>query len=165
MPSRIIAMRMTPGGKGGWMADDIRQVLDYIVTRYAVRDEQLSIDQDANAAESGDVIESDKEQAAARTTDLAGDLADAFRTGLVEAWRRKSMGDGALKLDDRDPAQDRIADALIQFLVSYDLASSDSQPTSDRTYIYSITVDWPRLQQVAQAAGVDLDAALAAAGS
>lgn len=147
------------------MADGIRDVLNYIVTQYAVRDEQLSIDQDANAAESGDAIESDKAQAAARTTDLAGDLADAFQAGLVEAWKRRAMGDGVLKLDDRDPEQDRMADALIQFLVSYDLASSDSQPTSERTYIYSIMVDWPRLQQVAQAAGVDLDAALNDAGS
>lgn len=147
------------------MADEIRQVLDYIVTQYAVRDEQRAIDQDANAAESGDAIASDKAQAAARTTDLAGDLADAFEQGLVEAWRARAQGDGVLHLDDRDPAEDRVADALIQFLVSYDLASSDSRPTGDRTYIYSIAVDWPRLQQVARAAGIELDAALTGAGA
>jgi hypothetical protein len=143
------------------MADDIRRLLDYIVTQYAVRDEQRAIDQDANAAEGGDVIASDKAQAVSRTEEQADDLAGPFREGLVMAWARRSQGDGAIQLDDRDPEQDRIADALIQFLVSYDLAESHSEATGPRNYIYTIAIDWPRLNRVAQAAGVQLDAALA----
>lgn len=147
------------------MADDIQELLNYIVTQYAVRDEQRAIDQDANAAEGGDAIAADKAQAVSRTEEQAADLAEPFREGLIMAWARRSQGDGTIQLDDRDPEQNRIADAMIQFLVSYDLAESHSEATGPRNYIYSVAVDWPRLQRIAQAAGVQLDAALADARS
>ncbi len=143
------------------MADEVRRVLDHIVTRYVVRDEQRAIDLDAAASEPGDAIESDKRAAARRETDRADSLADAFHAGLLRAYAADRRGE-KLVLDDRDPEQNRLADALIQFLVSYELAASHTEPVEPMHYTYAITVDWPRLSAVAAEAGVDLPIALAA---
>jgi hypothetical protein len=142
------------------VADSIRKVLNYIVTQYVVRDEMRSIDLDAPSSESGAEIESDKKEAARRQEHLADDLADAFRDGLVLAYRGRGAARAELALDDRKPEEDRIADALIRFLVSYDLAASRSEATEPRHYVYYIAVDWDRLADVARAAEVDLDRTL-----
>ncbi len=142
------------------MPDRIRRVLDHIVAQYVVRDEQKDIDLNAPPSESGAAIESDKRDAARREADRAGDLADAFQRGLVLAPRARAAGHGEIALDDRDPAQDRMADALIRFLVSYDLAASRTEETEPLHYVYHVAVDWPRLTEVARAVDVDLDRAL-----
>ena len=142
------------------MPDRIRRVLDHIVAQYVVRDEQKDIDLNAPPTESGADIESDKRDAARREADRAGELADAFRRGLVLAHRARAAGQGEIALDDRDPAQDRMADALIRFLVSFDLAASRTEETEPLHYIYHVAVDWPRLTEVARAVEVDLDRAL-----
>ena len=142
------------------MPDRIRKVLNHIVDHYVVRDEMKNIDLDAPSSESGAEIESDKREAARRQVDIAGDLADAFRDGLVLAYRERTAGRAELALDDRKPNEDRMADALIRFLVSYDLASSRSEETEPLHYVYHVAVDWDRLADVARAADVDLDHAL-----
>ena len=142
------------------MPDRIRQLLDHIVAQYVVRDEQKDIDLNAAPTESGEEIESDKREAARREADRAGDLADAFREGLVLAYRERAAGRPEIALDDRQPAEDRMADALIRFLVSYDLAASRTEETEPLHYVYHVAVDWDRLTEVARAAGVDLDQTL-----
>ena len=142
------------------MPDHIRQVLDHIVAQYVVRDEQKDIDLNAPAAEPGDAIESDKRQAARREADRAAELADPFRQGLILAYRARVAGRAEIALDDRDPAEDRIADALIRFLVSFDLATSRTEESEPLHYVYHVAVDWDRLREVAGATGVDLDRAL-----
>jgi hypothetical protein len=54
-----------------------------------------------------------------------------------------------------------MADAMIGFLVSFELAASRSEETEPMHYRYTVTVDWDRLRQVAADVGVDLDRALA----
>jgi len=142
------------------VADDLRQVLDYIVRRYVVDDELRAIDRDASATAPD--LEQDKHQAARREVERADSLAAAFEQGVVKAWQRHRIGGTELALDDRKADENRMADALIGFLVSYDLASSRSIETGDRTYTYFVTIDWPRLRDIAMAAGVDLDRALGA---
>ena len=141
----------------------IRTLLDYIVMNYAVQDEQLDVDLNASAVEDGAEIESEKREVAQREIDRAADLADAFARGLVAAHRARAAGTRELLLDDRDPDENRMADALIGFLVSYGLAASRSEQTVPMHYTYGITVDWDRLGSVAQAANVDLDRELSAA--
>ena len=142
------------------MPDRIRRLLDYIVAQYVVRDEQKDIDLNAPPTESGAEIESEKRDAAERGADRAGELADAFRQGLVLAYRARAAGQAEFALDDREPDEDRMADALIRFLVSFDLAASRTEETEPLHYVYHVAVDWQRLGAVAQEAGVDLETAL-----
>jgi hypothetical protein len=138
------------------MADQPRKLLDYIVRHFVLHDELVSIDLDASASDAGDAIEMDKREAVQRELTRANDLAAAFADGLVRANNARSIGQEEITLDDRDPVQNQIADAMIQFLVSHQLAASRSEPTTDYHYVYYIAVDWERLREVADQAGVDL---------
>jgi hypothetical protein len=129
-----------------------RKLLDHIVRQYAVLDELRAVDLDAASSESGAAIESGKKEAARREVERANQLAEAFDRGLALAYRTRELA-----LDDRDPEQNRIADALIFFLVRFDLATSRTEETEPLHYTYHVSVDWDRLGEVARAAGVDLD--------
>ena len=142
------------------MADEMRKLLDHIVAHYVLRDELKSVELDAPPREPAEVIESDKKEIARRETDRADTLADAFARGLALAHQRHQLGGQELALDDRHPDQDRMADALIRFLVSHDLASSRTEETDPLHYTYHVAVDWDRLAGVAQEAGVDLKRAM-----
>ena len=142
------------------MADEVRKLLDYIVAHYVVRDEIKSIELDATPREPGEVIEQDKKDVVRREEDRAASLADAFARGLALAHGGRSLGQTEVVLDDRDPEQDRMADALIRFLVSHDMAASRTEETEPRHYTYHVAVDWDRLADVAREADVDLERAL-----
>jgi hypothetical protein len=142
------------------VADEVRRVLDTIVQRWVVNNELRSVELDASAADSGQEIETDQQEAVRREVSRAHDLAPAFQEGLVLAWQRAKMGGNDLPLDDRDPNENRIADALVRFLVSYDLAASRSTRTDANHYIYSITIDWSRLRDIGHDAGVDIERVL-----
>jgi hypothetical protein len=136
------------------VADDLRKLLDHIVRTFVVRDELVAIDQDATASDAGAAIESDKRRARRRELDRAGDLADAFGKGIARA------NSGLIVLDDRNPDENLIADALIHFLVRTDLATSRAVETEPNHYRYRILINWPKLESVAREAGVDLDHAV-----
>ena len=142
------------------MPERLRKVLDYITVRYLVRDDLRGIDFEAEASESGADIESDKREAIKREKERADELAGPFRDGLALAYRARQAGQREIALDDRDPAANAIADALIHTLVRTDLATSTTEETGSLHYVYRIAVDWDRLDRVARAAGVDLDEAL-----
>lgn len=145
------------------MSDAVRRVLDHIVSKYVVEEEVRSIDRDAPNISDGDAIETDKIEAVRREEERAHQLAASFEAGLHRAWHRSTMGGHEIALDDRNQDENRIADALIQLLVRFDLAGSRTEQTDSRHYIYHIAIDWPRLRQVAGEADVDLDGALTAA--
>jgi hypothetical protein len=84
-------------------------------------------------------------------------LEPAFRSGLAKAH---AAGNGEIALSDQDPTQNKEADALIRYLVSFGLASSRSEETPPG-YTYYVTVNWDKLRQVAAGANIDFDAALA----
>jgi hypothetical protein len=138
------------------VADDLRKLLDHIVRSYVLHDELVGIDLEASASDRGDAIETDKRRAVRRETERADSLAGAFSRGLARARARA----GEIILDDRNPEENEEADALIGFLVSYDLASSRTEETEPRHYRYHVAVDWDRLEEAARAAGIDLDHAL-----
>jgi hypothetical protein len=141
----------------------LRDLLTYIVDTYANLDSARRIDLDANAELSGDEIEADKAAARDREHERADDMAPAFEAGLGLAWQRARDG-GAISLDDRDPDQNAMASALIEYLVRFDLASSESRDVGDNHYVYTIAVDWDRLREVASASGHQLDDLLAHPG-
>ena len=140
-----------------YVADEVRQIMNHIVSRYVVEDELRSIDRDAPNSTDGEAIETDKQEAARREEDHADQLAPAFEDGLVRAWQRFRKGGHELLLDDRRADENLIADALIQLLVRFDLATSRTEQTDPMQYSYYISIDWPKLRDIATSAGVDLD--------
>lgn len=144
------------------MAERTRALLDYIVATYVVVDEQKDIDLNAAATESGTDLATEKVEVAERERQRAAALAEPFHRGLVAAYQMRRSGSNELPLDDRDPEQNAIADALIRFLVSFDLAESRTEETEPMHYVYHVRVDWGRLGAVARGAGIDLDGALTA---
>lgn len=143
------------------MTEQVRRLLDYIVSSYVVVDEQKDIDLNAPASESGAEIATEKSDVAVRELARAGALAEPFRLGLLAAYRMRQSGQRELPLDDRVPDDNAMADALIRFLVSFNLAESRTEETEPMHYVYYVSVDWPRLGDVARRAGIDLDAVLA----
>ncbi len=143
------------------MTEQVRRLLDYIVSSYVVVDEQKDIDLNAPASESGAEIATEKSDVAERELARAGALAEPFRLGLLAAYRMRQAGQRELPLDDRVPDENAMADALIRFLVSFNLAESRTEETEPMHYVYYVSVDWPRLGEAARRAGLDLDAVLA----
>ena len=142
------------------MIDEVRRVLEFIVNQYVVRDEVRTIDRDASVIPDGQSIEVDKQQAVRRESEHANALAEPFNAGLLLAWQRASRGGIELLLDDRIERENAIADALIQFLVRFDLATSRTEETDPLHYTYYITVNWDRLFGLAASNDVDLRGAL-----
>jgi hypothetical protein len=139
------------------MADSLDQLYQHIVQRFALRDELLDIDLNANATESGGDLTEAKQEAFEREQASSSRLEPAFRSGLAKAL---AAGNGEIALSDQDPIENSEADALIRYLVSFELASSRSEETPPG-YTYFITVDWDKLRQVAADANIDFDAAMA----
>lgn len=144
------------------MIDEVRHLLEFIVKHYVVRDEVLTIDRDASIIPDGKSIEEDKQLAVRRESEHANALGDSFETGLLKAWRRSSRGGVELLLDDRVEQENAIADALIQLLVRFDLATSRTEETDPMHYTYYVAVDWNRLFDLATTLDLDLRRALTA---
>lgn len=148
------------------MVDDpFAALLDAIVRGYVITDAQKDVDLNADADSSAEAIESDKRRAAESASALAASLGEPFRQGLILAFEAQGAGHPEIRLDDRDAEQNAIADALITFLVRYDLAESRSEETEPGHYEYFISVNWDALYDVANRAGIDLPAALARAAT
>lgn len=135
------------------------QLFRHIVRAFALKDELIDIDMNANASESGGDLTEAKREALDREQTVADQLEPYFRSGLTKA---QAAGANELVLSDQDPLQNKEADALIRYLVSYGLASSRAEETPPG-YTYYLTVDWDKLRQVAASVNIDLDSALAAA--
>ncbi|MEA2574672.1 MAG: hypothetical protein QOH93_1970 [Chloroflexia bacterium] len=118
-----------------------------------MRSEQLDAERNATAVQD---VEQEMGGIAEDSRNHAERLGSAFAQGL----RAAAQAGGPLVVDDTNPAGNDIADAFARFLVTTNLASSQSSDLSEGHYRYSFEVNWPRLREVAAGAGVDLDAAL-----
>jgi hypothetical protein len=49
-----------------------------------------------------------------------------------------------------------VASALVRYLVTTDLAESQSSQLANGHYLYTFEINWPRLHEVARAAGVTI---------
>jgi hypothetical protein len=123
----------------------------YIVEHPIMQDESREAQIDATAVQ--DVDTEIKKIGVDERAD-AERLAPAFAQGL------RAASGGTLRIDDTTREGNDIADAFARFLVSPDLATSQSEPLSGGHFAYTFDVNWPRLRAVAQRAGVDLDRAL-----
>jgi hypothetical protein len=71
----------------------------------------------------------------------------SFELGLRAA---RTAGDGEITFDSRDPDQDRIAGALIAYLVSTEFATVRTEDLPDDRYLYHLRVDWTALAAFAR---------------
>jgi hypothetical protein len=135
----------------------IRQLLDTIVNNYEVPLEEKAAELGNPAAQQlgeGSPDETERE-VGARARAL--DLAEPFELALQAAVR---AGTAPLRLNSADAIQNRMADAMIQFLVRPGLASVQAEETAPDQFRYDVSVDWPSLRRVAVQAGVNLEEAL-----
>ena len=141
------------------MAGSFDQLYQHIVQVFALKDELIDIDLNAKASESGGDLSEAKQEALDREQKVSSQMEPYFRSGLLKA---QAAGTNELALSDQDPVENKEADALIRYLVSFGLASSRSEETPPG-YTYYLTVDWDKLRQVAAGVNIDLDSTLAAA--
>lgn len=147
------------------MADPFAALLESIVRDYVITDAQKDVDLNASADEDAAVIEAEKQNIVVDAADRARAMLPDFRSGLLLAFEAQGMGASEIRLDDRDTEQNAIADALIMYLVRFDLAESRSEETEPGHYDYFISVNWEPLYRLAENSSVDLPGALARAAS
>ena len=89
-----------------------------------------------------------EEEERLRTAELdrARSMALSLENGLRLA---RAAGSPELTLDSRDPAEDRLADALISILVAGDYATARTDELGDEQYRYHVAVDWAALDALA----------------
>ena len=94
-----------------------------------------------------------EEEERLRTTELerARESGLDLENGLRLA---RSMGDREVVLDSRDPAQDRLAGALISILVASDFATARTEDLGNEQYRYAVAVDWGALDAMAERIGL-----------
>jgi hypothetical protein len=135
----------------------IRQLLDTIVNHYEVPLEEKAAELGNPAGQQMGEGSSEEAGRGEETRSRADDLADAFAMALLAARR---AGDAPLRLNSADAIQNRMADALIQFLVRPGLATVQSMESGSEQFRYDISVDWTALRRVATQAGISLEEAL-----
>lgn len=138
---------------------DMRKLLDYVITHRLAPIEEKMADMESSARVPGERIEEINAATVEQERDAAARLLPAFAAGLRAAAINRG---GPLLLDDRNPAQNGIADALIRFLVKPNLATVETEEAGPEHYAYRVTIDWGALERVAQAADVNLEEALRA---
>lgn len=133
------------------MADDLRKLLTVIVQKRLVPQGSRDIQLEASAVQNvpAEIAAQMKEH-----SENADKLAPYFVQGL-----RMSSG-GPLVVEDTDPTGNMIAEAFARYMVTTDLATSESVELPSGGYRYTFDVNWPALRELALTAGFDLDSAL-----
>lgn len=139
------------------MADDLHRLLRFIVERPLLRSEQLDAERNATAVQ-------DVEQEVGGIAEDSRNHAERLAPAFVEGLRAAAQAGGPLVVEDTNPTGNDIADAFARFLVTTNLATSQSSEIAEEHYRYSFEVNWQRLREVAAGAGIDLDAALRTVG-
>ena len=140
------------------MADnDIRKLLDYIISHRVAPEEEKMADLEATSRVPQERIEEISAEVVDQEKEAAARLLPTFAAGLRVADANRNA---PLALDDRDPQQNAIADALIRFLVKPGLATVETEEAGAEHYTYRISLDWAGLERMAQGARVNLAEAL-----
>ena len=129
----------------------LASLLDALVWFFKVPTETLDIEATATARRPmGDVL---REARAVGDEELerAREALPAFEAGISAA---RASDTPEVSFDSADPEQDRIAGALISYLVTTDLATVRTEELPDERYRYHIAIDWPRLDTFAGRLGL-----------
>ncbi len=133
------------------MADNLKKLLLYIVQHPVLQNERREAELDATAVQD---VAGEVRAIAHDQQEDANQRAPYFAKGL------KLAAVGPVVVDDTDPDGIGIADAFARYLVAPDLATSQGEHLSEGHFRYTFEVNWPKLKDIAQRAGIDLDAAL-----
>ena len=118
---------------------------------YKVRDETMLIE--ATSTSRRDMADVKREEQDVAEDELA--RVDEAVPAVAEGLRRaRAAGGGEIPFDSRDPDQDRLAGALIAYLVATDFATVRTDELGDEQYRYNIAVDWQRLDDLAARLGL-----------
>lgn len=118
---------------------------------YKVRDETILIE--ATSTSRRDMADVKREERDVAEDELA--RVDAAVPAIGEGLRlARTAGDGEVGFDSRDPDQDRLAGALIAYLVATDFATVRTDDLDDEQYRYNIAVNWRRLDDLAARLGL-----------
>jgi hypothetical protein len=81
-----------------------------------------------------------------------------FRIALQDLAARGGTGEAAAEVpyDSTDPVQNAQADALIQYVVRPGYGEVRTDEPAPNRYVYFLRADWPRLRELAAAAGHEL---------
>lgn len=124
------------------------------LTRQLVDAETTELERVASARQSAEGLREAQRRIEREERSEARRELDDFREGL-EAVRQSagSDGRGEAAFDARDPHQDGLAGALIQYVVRPGYAEVRTEEPEDGQYVYFIRVNWERLQALAQEIG------------
>jgi hypothetical protein len=134
------------------MAENLRKLLDYIIEHSVMKMESRTAQLDATAVQ--DIPAEIRSISDDHRAD-AQRLAPYFEQGI----RLGAANNGRVIVDDTDPTGNGIADTFARFLVTSDLATSQSSEIGKGHYRYTFDLNWPAIQDLARRAGVDLDQA------
>lgn len=136
-----------------WGADErpYAALLDAL-TRDRVATEIVEAEMNATSRRGMADLREDQVEMAREELDQAQNELGTFRTAIEDL--RARGGDGAeASYDAADPVQNAQADALIQFVVRPGYAEVRTEEPEPGHYVYWLRADWPRLRQLAEAAG------------
>jgi hypothetical protein len=144
------------------MASDVEKLMHHILSQYLARQDEIRVDLGADASDRGEELAEGKERAIRVEELRLARMTGPFHNGLRRAYQAMRAGGDSISLDDRDEEENRQADALVNFLVRTRLASSITRETDNNHYIYTISVDWQALEEVAGQARIKLSNVLGA---
>lgn len=113
--------------------------------------ETMELEASAGARRSMAEVAEDEERLRTSELERARESALDLENGLRLA---RSAGDAEVALDSRDPAEDRLAGALISILVAADFATARTEELGDDQYQYYLSVDWPKLDAMSERIGL-----------
>ena len=145
-------------GRVDWAEDDraYAALLDAL-TRDLIETEATRIELQATSRRNmADVLEEEQEVQREQLDDARREL-DGFRAALRDARARSGHnGTAEVPYDSSDPAQDEMADLLIQYLVRPGYAEVRTEEPRPGRHVYHIRVDWERLTPLAHEQGHSL---------
>ena len=140
--------------EGGDHDDDQRTyaaVLDAL-SRELLDTELTDIEAHSTARRSMADIKEEQAETARDTIGEARDHVRAFREALHDA-RSRAAGTNVATYDSSDPTEDARADLLVQYLVRPGYAEVQTEERPGGGYAYHFSVDWARLQSLAESQG------------
>jgi hypothetical protein len=120
-------------------------VLDALAWIYKADAEVTSVEALSAAGRPMADVKEEERRVESEELERAHEALPEFEDGLRSAQR---AGGREIALDSRDPRQDRVADALIRYLVSTGFAAVRTEELGGDAFRYHIAVDWPRLDDL-----------------
>jgi hypothetical protein len=154
-PTRPSQRWLSGFGALDWRTDEraYAALLDAL-TRDRLEVEAVEREMQATALRSLADVQQDQQRAERSELAEARRELDDFRSALADVRQRGNPdGQGEVPYDSRDSVQNEAADVLIQHLVRPGYAEVRTEEPQPGQFVYYITVDWPRLRELAEAQG------------